>query len=164
MMYGHPAAGDQLLAFQLGLTIDVERPGRIVLLIGLGRGLVAVENVIGGVVDEQAAVACQLLCHARGSQGIDGPRHFRLALGLVHRRIGGSVYEDVRFELAHCPRHGVEIGQVQLIAREGRHVAQWRQSALQMPAYLAGRTGDEQSQAHGWYRGNWSCAICESGR
>ena len=56
MMYGQPLATINLLAFQFGLTVHVERTRRVALFVGVGRGLVAVEDVIGGVVDQQAAV------------------------------------------------------------------------------------------------------------
>ena len=130
------AGGDGLLPCQFGAAVNVERPGGIGLLIRAGFG--AVENVVGGVVNQQAAGAGQLFGDASGCNRVDGVRQLGLALGLVDSGVGGGVDDDVGREIANGLRGRFRIGEIDLAARAGNHFTQRSESALQLPSDLSG--------------------------
>ena len=80
---------DGLFAGQLACAIDVERRGRVVF--GPGPGLAAVEDVVGGVVDEERVALDGLFGEDAGREGVDGVGESHLGLGAIDGGVGGGV-------------------------------------------------------------------------
>ena len=127
------------LAFALGTAIDVER-GRGIFLTP-GTGATAIKNVIRRIMHQPGT---ERLCFFRqhgGGQGIDRARQIRLAFGLVHRRMGGGIDDDLRCHTAYRfgkPREIGEIGtQLATVIKIKRdQFTEGSQTALQFPAQL----------------------------
>ncbi len=84
----------QSLAGELGGPVDPERPGRIVLPPRPARR--AVEDVVGGDMQEGQAPERRRPGHRAGRRGIHRLRDLRLGFRLVHRGIGGRIDDGIR--------------------------------------------------------------------
>ena len=91
---GGAAGGEGLLAGEFGGAVDVERAGGVGLDVGCRLG--AVEDVVGGEVDDGGAEAGGLFAEDAGGGGVDGVGEFGLALGLVDGGVGGGVDDPAR--------------------------------------------------------------------
>ena len=93
------AGGYRLLAFKLGLTIDAQWPGDIVLAPGLAAA--AVKHVVGRIMHQPGTKLLRFSGqHARG-QRIEGARQLRLSLGLVDGGVGSRIDDNVGPDLTH---------------------------------------------------------------
>ena len=86
--------GDRLLAGKFGCAVDRQRRGRVGL--DIGRGLGAIEDVVGGNLDDGNAEPGRCFGDRPGPDRIDGEGEVPFALGLVDGGIGGGVDHDVR--------------------------------------------------------------------
>jgi len=157
------AAQDGLLALQLGLAVDVQRAGGVVL--GPGPLALAVKHIVGAVVHQQRAAGGGLARQHGRRVGVDAARQFGLAFGAVDGGVGGGVDDDVGAQLAH--RGGQAVGFAQVAAQAGRaaaiqrhQLAQRRQTALQLPAELAVLA--QQQDLHGWVTAAPYCVATQS--
>jgi hypothetical protein len=80
-----PARLQGLLTCQLGLAINALRVGRI--SFHVSAGFVAVENVVGRVMNDQRAKTRRFLAEHARRDGVDRLRQCRLGFSPVHRRI-----------------------------------------------------------------------------
>ena len=127
------------LAFALGAAIDVERGRGVVLTPGTSTA--AIEHIIGRIMHQPGT---ELLCFFRqhcGGQGIDRARQIRLAFGLVHRRMGGGIDDDLRCHTAYRFGKSRQIGEVgaqlaTVIKIKRDQFTEGSQTALQFPAQL----------------------------
>ena len=85
--------GNPLLAFQLGLSVHIERRGRIAF--DPGPGAAAVKHVIRRVMHQPGTELARLFGKNARRQGVDGAGEFRLALGLVHGGVRGRIHDHV---------------------------------------------------------------------
>ena len=102
----------------------------------------AVEHVVGAVVQQQRAARRRFARQHGGGFGVDALGGWRVGFGLVDGGVGGGVDDQPRPERAHGGGQAVEVGQVAtqavLAGAVQRHqCAQRRQRALQLPAHLA---------------------------
>ncbi|MNL22842.1 hypothetical protein D3C87_1442030 [compost metagenome] len=104
-------------------------------------GALAVENIIGGIVNQPCIRGCGLFSHDLGCQTVHSVCQFSFGLGLVHGSVGRRIDDDIRFDLADCGAQGIEIGNIsrQTIIRTAVQCDQLTQrckGALQLPAHL----------------------------
>ena len=137
----------QTLALQLGLPIHIAGRGQI----GLGPGArpAAIKHIIGRKMHHGSTLPGGLCRQQAHRSGIYLPRQLRLGLGLVYRRIGGGVHDQVGLHTAQAVQQGLRLAQVAgqglslvqrvagRIAAQCHHLAQRCQAALQLPAQLA---------------------------
>ncbi len=128
-----------VFTIELGGTIDIEGAGFIILLVG-ALSLTGEDKIRGVMEDGHAALGEQAAQQAGGIP-IDTLRQVLFSLGLVHRRVGGGVDDDIGPGLAEDPGNGLGVGQVQgplpaTIEGSARQISQGRQGALQLPADL----------------------------
>ena len=154
------AGDDGLFARQLAAPVDVRRRRRI----GFGPGplAAAVENIIGGVVDQPGAQPGGFGGQHLTGAGIDREGSLRLALGTVDSGVGGRIDDDVRRHCLHGAGQLIRPGQVAAqrgtVAMQGRDLAHHRQAAPQLPAELAVRA--EQQDLHAAVaRPSYCCAT-----
>jgi hypothetical protein len=151
----HAAVADGLLAGQLGGAVHAQWRGGVVFAIGPRR--LAIEHIVGGVMDQgDAGLGAGLGQHARRLR-IDAERRVGLAFGAIHRGVGGGVDDDVGRDAFHQRGQAVrrvEVGALatlavlQLAAARGRHdPCARRQAAAQFVPDLA--VGAEQQDLHG---------------
>ena len=91
------------LAGLLARAVNPQRIDRIVLSVGAALG--AVEDIIGRDMDQRNAGFAARRRDIGRSDAIGGPSGIGLALGAVHRRIGGGVDDDVRADVGDCREH-----------------------------------------------------------
>ena len=123
-------------AFAGQLAASVHVQGRGLVILDIGRGLGAVEHVIGRVVHHQRA--------ARGGQrrqlanrlGVDPHGAHRVFLGALHGGPGRGIDDHVGLFPTHEPGYLQRIGQVAIIPARRRHHAQRRQAATQLETQL----------------------------
>ena len=137
-------AGHGDVAGGLGLSVDGQRGERLVLRVDLGR---AVEDVVGGHVDQGDPVLGAGACQKRGPGGVGLPGgHAALGgLGPVDRGVGaavdhGAVERPVVFGIGVRVGHveGIDVAEVEVL----RHAALLGERAHRM-AQLAVAAGDE---------------------
>src|SRR5258708_22476034 len=105
--------GDSGVTGGLAGAVSGERADRIVL--GVGAGLRAVEDVIGREVDERSAD----LAAGTGERGravtIDRESRVTLRFRLIDRGIGAGVDDDARPYRNDCPLHLIRVPEIKLI-------------------------------------------------
>jgi len=135
------ARANRLFTFELACAIDVDRIRGIALRVRLGLG--AVEDVIGGVVDEQRTEPPCFLGEDARRAGIDREGRFALALGAVHGGVGGRVDQDLGLQFAQRRADSLRVGEVEARVVECSHLAQRRERALKLPSELAVAAGEQ---------------------
>ena len=138
-----------LFTFELGVPVHTERTGGIGFL---PRPVAcAIEHIVGRVMHQPSP-------HLRGGLGqrcrgqrIHRSGPFGLALGLVHRGVGGGIDDDIGPVAAHRLRQALGLAQVTTKLRaapiQRQHRAQRGQAALQLPAHLSVLTEQENFHA-----------------
>ncbi|RMT83547.1 hypothetical protein ALP39_04901 [Pseudomonas marginalis pv. marginalis] len=142
---------NRLLARQLALAVDTQRVRRVDL--GVGRRLAAVENVVGGVVNQRNAQGLGFLREDAGGDGVDGEGGVRFAFGLIDCRVGGGVDDQVGAMGAGLLADLLRFGQVELVAAEHNQLAQPLKVLLQCLGDLAMLAGNQN------LHGNRSASI-----
>ncbi len=135
--------GEGIFAFELGLAIDAERVRGV--LFAVGGWFCAIENIIGGEVDDECAEFSSFLAEDSGSAGIDGSRQIRLGLGFINRRVSASAQDHIRLGCAHGGADRVGTREVAGIASAGHHIAERSQRALELEAELTVGASDEKA-------------------
>ena len=102
------------------------------------RGIAARKDVVGRIMHEGRAQRLRLGGHHGRGFGIDAVRQFRLAFGLVHRRVGGRIDDQLRPHVPDHVAHLVQVRQVHPAAVHRDHFAQPLQAAFEFMADLAG--------------------------
>ena len=137
--------GDRPLARQFGRPVHRERPR----LVGLGAAArrQAVEDVVGGIVNEHRILSGSLGGDRSHGRGVDQFRPIRLALGPIDGGVGRRV-DDSRGPLASEQGHDL-LGPLEIRHRAvaGHDLAQRRQDPHQLTAHLAGRP--QEHDLHG---------------
>src|ERR1700738_5317399 len=105
----------------------------------------AIEDVIGGVVDEEDAPAAGLFREDAGSVRIDRHGGVALGFGAIDSRVGGGVEDYVRRDGAHEIAELFGVGEVGLAAIAGDDFAGAGEAALQFASYLACGAEDEDA-------------------
>ena len=138
--------GGGLLAGQLGGSVDAQRRGDVGL--DVGAGLRAVEDVVGGIVDQQCPAPRDRGGEGGHGVGVDQPGAVGLRLGPVDGRVGGGVDDDVgRLAIHQRGQLGGPL-EVDLRVVEGGHASQGRQRAAQLVPHLAVLAQQQDLEAH----------------
>lgn len=132
---------DRLFPGQLAAAVDSQRVGLVVL--GVGRGLAAIKDVVGGVVDQRRAQGSGLFGQHAGGSGIEGEGGLGLALGLVHGGVGGGVDDQVRALGTDPLADGLAVGKVEAVAAQDQQFALAGEGQGQFTGDLAAVAGDE---------------------
>ena len=140
-----PEARIAHFAGALAAAVDALRRGFVGL--DIGRGLAAVEDIVGRIVDEPAIGGGGPPGQGLDRGAIDPVGSLGFALGLVDRRIGCGVDQYVRTFRRDGADQGFGIFQVGLGARQSDHLAQRDKRALQFPADLTVPSQDHQLHA-----------------
>ena len=105
---------------------------------------------------QQGAQAFGLQCHDFGGFGVQAPSQIRLALGLVHCRMRCGIDDHIRAHAANGLRQCLQIADItaqaisihiHALAIQRNHLAQRRETALQLPADLAVLAQQQQLHA-----------------
>ncbi|MNZ88863.1 hypothetical protein D3C78_1077650 [compost metagenome] len=116
---------------------------------------IAGKHVVGGNVEYGSAQALGSQCQMGNAIAVHRPGPLRLALGLVHRGIGGGVDDQLRLEPLDQRSHLLPIGNIQLFRSKRDHIeAVWRQTQQFMPDLAAG-TRNQHSHAQPSRLNNW---------
>ena len=131
---------DRQFAGPFALAISVERGAGVVLT--PRRQSLAVKDVVSRVVHQPGTKALGLARQHAGRDGVDRLRQFGFALGLIDRRVGSGIDDDIGSDGTHRRRDTVRIGKVAAethrpLAVKGNDLAKRGQTALQFPANLA---------------------------
>src|SRR5450830_847117 len=110
----------RLLAQQFCPAIDGEGGRGSLLVVGLGRR--AIEDIIGGEVDDAGTDALCRLGHVAGTQDVDAVRRILFGLSPVHSGIGCTVDDDLGVGLLYCFPQSGTVGNIQLVHDAGGHV------------------------------------------
>ena len=133
---------DFAFAGELALAVDAGGIGGVGFQIGLGHGAPAVEDVVGGDMDEEDAVGLG----AGGEQGravaVDVPGLGDIGFGAVDGGVGGAVDDGVGLPEVEDAVHAGGFGDVEVGQVEGEHFVLGEHFAA-IPAELAPATGDE---------------------
>src|SRR5258706_14813654 len=135
---------DRLLALELAAAVDLERPRRIALDIGLALG--AVEHVVGGEMHQVGAAPARRFGEYAGRATVDRVRRLGFALGAVDGGVGGGVDDGVGPQLAYPGGNGRGIGEIAIAPAERGELADAGRQAREFPSHLAVATEDEQPQ------------------
>ena len=128
---------------ELARAVDVERAGVVVLAPGAAGG--AVEDVVGGEVQERQPARGGGGGHGAGGGGVDRLGQRRLVLGAVDLGVGGGVDDDVGVGGADRAGAGLGVGEVGRRApEEGRLDAARRGRARQLAGDLPGLAEDQR--------------------
>ena len=129
-------------AVALGQAVDALRVRGIVFDVGALLG--AVEDVIGGVMDNEGAEPGGFFAKNARCDGVHRGSTFLIALGLVDGGVGGRVDDDVGANVTHQPANGLRIGQIAFRLVDRNDFAERRQAALEFEADLAVLAGEEE--------------------
>ena len=137
---------DRALACELARAIDIERGGRVGF--DVRRVLLAVEDVVGGNMDERNGVAFGLGGEMCGRLGVDGERSGLVALGAVDVGVGGGVDDGIPWGGGDQLGDRRGISKVAVGARGRNDVGALRKGErLEFPTDLAGATEKEKTHA-----------------
>ncbi len=134
------ACANQLLAFELGTPIGIQRTGRIVLGPRLRAG--AIEHVVSAVVHQPRSALQSSTRQCCRCGRIDGTRHIWFALSAIYSGVRRRIHDDVRPHLANRFNDLINIGQIAtersvVVSIRCDDLSQWRECALDFPANLA---------------------------
>src|SRR3954469_2407300 len=139
-------------------TLDRPFPGELAAAVGIqgigwvrlhvGRGLFAIEYIVRGKMNEQRAQPRRLLGKNRRSVAVYGKRKCFFSLGLIDRRVGASVDDDLGPNLTYSGRDRTWIGKIELRPRRCHKFTERRKGRHQRGPDLPALTGKENSQAN----------------
>ena len=129
-------------AVALGAAVDAQRVGGIVLRVGALLG--AVEDVVGGVVDEEGAEPRGLLAKNTRRNGVDRDGRLAVGFGLVDGGVGGGVDDDVGACITNQLADSFWARKVAFRQVDRNDFAERRQAALEFEADLAVLAGEEE--------------------
>ncbi|MNF88499.1 hypothetical protein D3C84_709950 [compost metagenome] len=135
---------DGLFAAQLAVPVDIQRCAGVGFPVWPAEA--AVEDVVGGVVQQPGAQRGGLLGHHGGSLGVEGEGCRRLALGLLHRGVRRGVDHQLRPLTTQALAQRGPVVQVQLGAGQRLQIAATGQQRGEAVAELA--VGAEQQDLH----------------
>jgi len=98
---------DRSFSSKFGLTVDVEGVGFV--FFGVGFALGAVEDIIGGIMDQSAVEPFGFLSEDAWASAVDGHGQVGLALRFVDVCIGGGVDDQVGLVFAYHTSDGVRV-------------------------------------------------------
>ena len=146
-----PTRLHRLFSVEFGFSVDALRVGYIVLCVGTGLG--AVEDVIGGVVNNQGAEPFCFFTQDAGGHTINGLSKLRFGFGLVYSGISRRIDDDGRGHIAHQLANGIGVGEIAFSLIDRDNFTQYRERALQFKANLAVFACEENAgRSHGWMK------------
>ena len=129
-------------AVALGLAVDALRVGGIVFRVGALLG--AVEDVVGGVVDDEGAEPGSLLAKNARRNGVDRKGRLAVGFGLVDGGVGGGIDDDVGACITNQLADSFWARKVTFRQVNRNDFAERRQAALEFEADLAVLAGEEE--------------------
>ena len=114
---GGSGGGEGLLAGEFGGSVDAEGVGRVGFEVGRGFG--AVEDVVGGEVEDCGADLGGFLAEDAGGFGVDGGGYLGLGFGFVDGGVGGWVDDPAGVGCADVGADGGLGGEVEVGAGGG---------------------------------------------
>ena len=156
---------DGLLAGELAGAVDVERIGRV----GLdpwrrfGLGFAAVENVVGGVVDEKGVAPEGFFGEDARRLLVDGVGKIALGLGAIDGGVGGGVENDIGRGAANQLAGLLGIGEIDGFAIDGDDGADAGKDFFELAAELAGVADDEECGDFWWIRVRGGVSLMRAG-
>ena len=133
--------GQRLFPFKLAPTVGTQWRGRVAF--GVGRAFGAIEDVIGGVVDDTGADPIRFLAQHAWRCRVDRHGQRCIGFGAVNSRIGSRIDDDLGLDAAHECTQRLCIRQIAVCRVHCMYLAQRRQCPLQFKSNLAVLAGQE---------------------
>ena len=141
---------DELLAFQLGSPVDVQR--RRYISLKPSPGTTAIKHIIGRIMHQPRAGFRAGFGQGSRCQGIDATSKLRLAFGSVDGCVRTGIDNKVWLDRTYCLGQACQIGEVatmvDAVEVQRDQLTQGGQTALKLPAHLTALA--EQQNLHGF--------------